>query len=196
VSDPERAYFTNTAADALKAFHEQTDAAPKPAMLSALVMAINQSTMAEDPQAALEEVLNVRYVTYGQLQHVSDPPIHRRSPPRNQSDYVPERHYETYTVSETSRSKGKEMTRDVTYVQAPRVQVRFHPLAPVDTPAHLHTARIPPKYRPSTTRVPPEYRPSTTRVHLFTGWRALRACERAALAMDLLVGRARQAARF
>ena len=114
----ERVYFTKHVEGALMQFRAKAPE-PKPPLLLGICDAIVKARGEEDSEAAMQDVLDVRYVQYGQLELRRTTPIHGRDPPANQFDYVPAENFEMYSVSE--KKKGKDAK--VHYVQAPRAEV-------------------------------------------------------------------------
>ena len=115
---PERTHFVKWVSAALKAANTATNA-PRSDLLSAVCDAIAQTCEEDDPDAALQEVLKITTVSYGQLVLKRHPPLDSREPPANSPDYVPDV-YEMYKVKETVNNKEQELN----YVQAPRSEVR------------------------------------------------------------------------
>ncbi len=118
----ERTHFTKLIARALTSAN--ANAGPKTPMLTALCESIEAVAIDSDPEAALEEVLDIKHLTYGQLEHKRNPVVHSREPPANTLSYVPADKFETYHVRDEMLVNGKSKVVITTYVQAPRSEVR------------------------------------------------------------------------
>ena len=127
----ERTYFTALIAKALELANSETGA-PKSTLLKAIVQAISISSNEEDPVQALEDVLKITKVKYGQLMLKRNPVISSRPPPADDPDYVPAQHYEMYEVTEVKAKRRRQEDTVLQFVQAPRSEVR------TTLPKYLH----------------------------------------------------------
>lgn len=127
----ERTYFTALIAKALELANSETGA-PKSTLLKAIVQAVNISSNEEDPVEALEDVLKITKVKYGQLMLKRNPVISSRPPPADDPDYVPTDRYEMYEVTEVKATRRGQEDTVMQFVQAPRSEVR------TTLPKYLH----------------------------------------------------------
>ena len=97
----ERTYFTKNTIKLIDAAHHLSTvtgtSAPTSSMLTALHNALDQCRGDEESELA---ILDLYYLTYGQLTLIRHPNISSRPPPANDEDYVPTELYEMYTVTE------------------------------------------------------------------------------------------------
>jgi len=121
----ERIWFTRHAADAMV----KSAALAAPAPVHALLReAANKISAVDRTDAdALESVLLLRSIHYGQLEHRSNPDISLRTAPANAADYQPAEHFEMYDVKQQVSSRGGETSEKVLkYVQAPASEGGHH----------------------------------------------------------------------
>lgn len=112
----ERQFFTKHAAQVIMAINDDISV-PKTQLLTKVVQAV-ETLLDQDDE--LEQVLHLESIQYGQLmkKNLSEAQIQRsRDPPANNTAYVPEENFESFTICLDASGSKTTVKR---YVQAPR----------------------------------------------------------------------------